>query len=331
MSLHRPAVGIACDPRIRDSYLAPADLARLESFARVSTADFAGQWSTTAPRLLMVGDLEGDRFGGRVDVAAASARGVRVVDTTHGSSYPVAEWALALSIMGLRDAGRRFRALVAGVPHPDEAGWPPRELTGRTVGLIGFGHIAWRLVELLAPFHVELLVHDPYAPRELADALGVTFAPLDHVLAHSDVVICLAPLTSQTRGMLGARELDLLRPGSVFVNVSRGAVVDTAGLVARLRRDDIIACLDVHDPEPIPVDADVRNLPNVFLSPHIAGTTPESRSRFFRLMVDDLERTFTGAEPRAMLTARIVSVRNAAVDPEGVDPPGAGDEPGGGS
>ena len=354
----RPIVGVACSPEVRDGYLAPDDLTRLRSFADVSTADFTGPSTVTgpppsdpeaeaalatfasgldalivchgaprvteailaaAPRLRVVGDLEGDRFAGRVDVEAATCRGVVVVDTTHGSSTPVAEWALALSIIGLRDAGRRFRALVAGAPHRRAAvdGGRPRELGGRRVGLVGFGHIAWRLVELLEPFGVDLVAYDPFAPRELADALGVTFAPLDTVLATSEVVICLAPLTSRTRGLLGARELDLLPAGSVFVNVSRGAVVDTAALVARLRRDDLIACLDVHDPEPIPVDADVRLLPNVFLSPHIAGTTTESRTRFFQLMVDDLARVFAGQEPRTALTPRIVSVRNGAAEPHG--------------
>ncbi|HZC25887.1 MAG TPA: NAD(P)-dependent oxidoreductase [Actinopolymorphaceae bacterium] len=330
----RPRVGVACDPKIRSRYLAPADLARLETVADVVVADFTGPSSyrdepppsdpaaeqrlaafaagldalvvchgaptvdeavlASAPSLRVVGDLEGDRFGARVDVEAARARGVLVVDTSHGSSYPVAEWALALMVLGVRDVGR----------------WARRtELTGRRVGLVGFGHIAWRLVELLRPFGVaEVTAHDPYAPRELADALDVTFAPLDVVLG-SEIVVCLAPLTPATRGMLGARELDLLAPGSVFVNVSRGAVVDSDALVERLRRGDVVGCLDVFDPEPVPADSPVRLLPNVFLSPHVAGTTVESRHRFFHLMVDELVRTFAGAEPRSVLTSRVVSGR----------------------
>ncbi len=356
----RPVVGLACNAFVRDHYLAAADLARLAAFADVATGEFDSPATVAdpppydqraevelarfasdldglvvchgaprvteavlaaAPRLRVVGDLEGDRFGGRIDVGAASARGVQVVDTTHGSSIPVAEWALALSIMGLRDAGRRFRELVAGASQAevDSTGSGlPRELAGRQVGLVGFGHAAWQLCELLAPFGVEVVAHDPYAPRELADALGVTFAPLEVVLGGSDVVVCLAPLTSRTRGLLGRHELDLLRPGSVLVNVSRGAVVDSAALVARLRRGDVVACLDVYDPEPIPVDDPVRRLPHVFLSPHIAGTTAESRTRFFQLMVDELERAFGGAEPRALLTSRIVSARHGgAPTPDG--------------
>ncbi|GAA5028270.1 NAD(P)-dependent oxidoreductase [Actinopolymorpha pittospori] len=337
----RPVVGVACDAEVREHYLAPDDLARLTAIADVRYADFTGLRSVAAqpppdadseaelakfaagldalvvchgaprvtervlaaaPGLAMVGELEGDRFAGRVDVDAADRYGVLVVDTTHGSSYPVAEWALALMVLGMRDVGR----------------WKRRtELTGKRVGLIGFGHIAWRLVELVRPYGVEVLVHDPYSPRELADALGVTFAPLDAVLAGTDVVVCLAPLTPRTRGLLGARELGLLAPGTVFVNVSRGAIVDSVALLARLRRGDVVACLDVHDPEPVPPDAEIRALPNVFLSPHVAGTTVESRTRFFGLMVEEIERLFRGTEPRALLTRRVVAIRDGLAQPGG--------------
>lgn len=88
----------------------------------------------------------------------------------------------------------------------------------------------------------------------------------------------------------------MLRPGSVFVNVSRGPIVDPDALIARLRRGDIVAGLDVFDPEPIPADSPIKTLPNVFLSPHIAGVTAASRPRFFALMVDELDRFFHGDE-----------------------------------
>jgi phosphoglycerate dehydrogenase-like enzyme len=141
-------------------------------------------------------------------------------------------------------------------------------------------------------------VHDPYLPRAMADELGVLATSLDEVMGGSDVVISLVPLSPRTRGMLGRRELDLLRPGSVFVNVSRGPVVDSGALVDRLRRGDICAALDVFDPEPIPADHPIKQLPNVFLSPHIAGVTQASRTRFFTLMVDELDRFFHGHDTR---------------------------------
>ena len=110
--------------------------------------------------------------------------------------------------------------------------------------------------------------------------------------------------------MLGAAELDRLRPGSVFVNVSRGAVIEPDALVERLARGDVIACLDVFDPEPLPLDSPVIEMPNVFLSPHVAGVTEESRRRFFSLMVDECLRCFEGLEPLTELTREVVRLRS---------------------
>ena len=113
--------------------------------------------------------------------------------------------------------------------------------------MIGFGHIAWRLRELLAPFEATVLAYDPYAPRELADALRIDFTTLDTVMG-CDVVICLAPATPATTGMVGARELALLPRDAVFVNVSRAVVVDLDALVAKAKLEDAWFCIDVHDP-----------------------------------------------------------------------------------
>jgi phosphoglycerate dehydrogenase-like enzyme len=251
------------------------------------------------PRLRLVGELEGDRFANRIDTAACAERGVRVVDTTHGSSLPVAEWALGLMLIGLRNAAEHYRRLIGGEEYrrsTDDPGFRLGELTGRRVGLIGLGHIGRRLVELLGPFHTQIVAHDPYVSKEVALAMHVELASLESVLRASDVVVCTAPLTPRTRRMIGAAELDLLAPDTVFVNVSRGPIVDPDALIARARRGDIRVCLDVFDPEPIPAASPIRELPNVFLSPHIAGVTAACRPRFFSFMVDELERFFGGRE-----------------------------------
>ena len=104
--------------------------------------------------------------------------------------------------------------------------------------------------------------------------------------------------------MIGKAELDLLRPGTAFVNVSRGAIVDSQALIHRLKVGDITAGLDVFDPEPIPADSELIHLPNVFLSPHYAAITGDTYPHFFGLMVDELERFFHGHETRFNLTPR---------------------------
>jgi phosphoglycerate dehydrogenase-like enzyme len=265
-----------------------------------------------APRTKFVGELEGDRFANRIDVEAAVNRGVRVVDTTHGSSLPVAEWALALMLVGLRNAGEQFRRLIGGEEFrrsSEDPGFRLGELTGRSVGLIGVGHIGRRLIELLNPFDCRVLAYDPYIPKEVALAEHIELAPLERVLSEPDVVVCTAPLTPRTHRMIAAPQLELLKTDSVFVNVSRGAIVDPDALIARAQRGDIRVSLDVFDPEPIPADSPIRALPNVFLSPHIAGVTAACRPRFFSFMVDELERFFGGHDTLYDITSTTLANR----------------------
>src|SRR5713226_9915666 len=219
-----------------------------------------------APNLKVIGELEGDRFAARIDVEAAQARSIRVVDTTNGSSYGVAEWALAMTLNATRNAGEHFRAMAAGEwrPQPSTPDFERFELTGKRVGMIGLGIIGRRLVQLLQPFRCTISAHDPYVPKEVADVLGVQLTSLDHVLGDSDVIVCVAPLTPKTRGMVGQRELELIKPGSALVNVSRGPIFEPAATIARLKRGDVSAAFDVWDPEPIPTDSPIRQLTNVF-------------------------------------------------------------------
>ncbi len=346
----RPRVGLACNGATVDRCLDATVRDRMDRFAEFSNAVFDRPSSWTepppqdaeaearliafmlgldaliishgapritgaildaAPNVRFLGELEGDRFGMRIDVEAAAERGVRAVDTNHGSSYPVAEWALALMLIGLRNAGALFRRLIGGEllftsqgQRKTDPGFYRGELTGKHVGLIGCGHIGRRLLELMRPFGVEVSVYDPHAPRILADIYDIRLTSLEHVFRDTDVVVCTAPLTGETKGMIGASELACLQSGSVFVNVSRGAIVDSEALLRRLEQGDITACLDVFDPEPIPADSPVRGMTNVFLSPHIAGVTAACGPRFVDLMIDELERHFAGYQTRHDLVPR---------------------------
>ena len=264
-----------------------------------------------APRLRIIGELEGDRFAARIDVDAAHKRGIRVTDTTNGSSYGVAEWALGMMLNAVRNSSEVFRQLIAGgTPgRPPEGGFQRFELTGKKVGLIGLGIIGRRLVQLLEPFHCEIRAYDPYVPKEVADVLGVLLTNLDSIFASSDAIVCVAPITPKTRRMVGKRELDLIRPGAVLVNVSRGAIFDSDATIERLSRGDIAGAFDVWDPEPIPVDSPIRQLPNVFLTPHIASQTTDGHGRFFKIMVDELERFFHGHETFYDISPRTLANR----------------------
>ena len=343
MSSVRPKILLAFSQRVFDGYVDTPSLARLEQFADwdhfpcegggiydtnndpAAAAALAeklpaydgivvchgaptlnGEVLANASQLRIIGEMEGDRFASRIDLDAAWARQIRTVDVTNGSSYPVAEWALALILVALRNGGHLFRRILAGEAKSlryDKMN-VPGQLTGKRVGLIGGGHMARRLIKFLRPFETEIWVYDPYLPREMAEALGFTQTSLDNVLSQCDVVVCLVPLTPATQGMLGEREFGLLKPGAVFVNVSRGGVANSAALIQRLKQGDIIAGLDVFDPEPIPADSEILQLPNVFLSPHIGWATGDPIRPFFPLMVDELQRFFDGHEPWYELTPR---------------------------
>ena len=335
---------IACDERVRNNYLPGPEVARLETFAEWSWFECEGggiynaeddpaksaalverlgdidaivvchgapridaALMERAPRLKLIGELEGDRFAARIDLDAAWERGIRVVDTTNGSSYPVSEWALGLILISLKQAGAHFRRIIAGNTRRDPALVAKMGgiLQGKRVGLIGCGHMGRRLIKLLRPFECNIWVHDPYLPREMAEVVGFTQTTLDNVLGQCDVVVCVAPHTPATDKMLGVREFGLLQPGTVFVNVSRGKVVDSQALIDRLKQGDIAAGIEAFDPEPFPPDSEILQLENAFLSPHMGAVRGEAgRPEFFGLMVDDLDRFFHGHETWYDLTPR---------------------------
>jgi phosphoglycerate dehydrogenase-like enzyme len=146
----------------------------------------------------------------------------------------------------------------------------------------------------------------------MAEALGFVQTSLDNVLSQCDVVVCLVPQTPLTQGMIGQRELDLMPSGTVLINVSRGAVIDSTALVARLKRGDIVAGLDVFDPEPIADKHEITSLDNVFLTPHIGGVTAAGYRRFFKLMVEELDRFFGGHKTYFDLTPRTLANRQGS-------------------
>ena len=213
----RPKILLAFNQHVRDHYLPPEEVARLESFADWEwfPCDGGGIYDANtnpeaaaalhariggfdglvvchgappihdailaaADKLRFVGELEGDRFASRLDLGALWARGIRTVDVTNASSYPVAEWALGLILLSLRNAGAYFRDILAGNTRPSRESFARMggRLTGKRVGLIGGGHMGRRLIKLLRPFETEIWVHDPYLPRLCADLAGQCIEPV---------------------------------------------------------------------------------------------------------------------------------------------------------
>ena len=200
-----------------------------------------------------------------IDLDAASARGVQVATTPGANEHAVADHAVGLMLAVLRRIPQLDRDVRAGGWHRTGPS-TPRQLTGATVGLVGYGHIGRRVAARLRGFDVQLLVHDPALPAGDPE----TSIALDDLLRRSDVVSLHCPLMSSTRHLIDARALALMRPEAVLVNTSRGGVVDERALLAALRGGSIAgAALDVFDGEPPP------GLPcSIWTTSSSAPTTP---------------------------------------------------------
>lgn len=202
-----------------------------------------------------------------------------LVVTNWGSSISrtVAEWALFHAIGGLRGLPHWFRSM-----HVD-GGWkcndvPTGSLFGRRVGLHGFGAVARALVALLRPFDVKIEVWAPDVDAQVESAWEIKRAPsLEALFSTSEVLFEVAPLNSATEGVVTESLLRLIPPGGLFVNVGRGKVVDEEALIRVAREGQIRVGLDVFSVEPLPPDSPLRSMPNVTLSPHIAGPTLDRR------------------------------------------------------
>lgn len=222
-----------------------------------------------------------DWLVGRVPehVTVCNARGIY--------DSPLSEWVVG-AILAMQRGHIRARDLQA------KAAWEffePDELEGRRVVILGMGSIGTAIAERLRPFGVDIVGVGRTA-RDSVRAL----ADLDAILPTADILVAMLPLTSDTRGLLDARRLALLRDGALFVNAGRGRTVDTAALTKELASGRLQAALDVVDPEPLPPDHPLWALPNVLLTPHMAGDSPSTTIRCFQLAGDQI-RQFAKGEP----------------------------------
>ncbi|MBO3675416.1 hydroxyacid dehydrogenase [Streptomyces sp. NEAU-YJ-81] len=224
-------------------------------------------------------------------------RGVTVSSAVAANALPVAEYTLAMILLAGKDAfaqRERFRATHA---HPSPAETAATGNLGRRVGVIGASRVGRRLLELLRPFDFEVLLHDPYVTPDEATALGARALPLEDLLRRSDIVSLHAPDIPETFRMLDRRRLALIRDRGMLINTSRGALVDPVALSDELISGRLHAVLDVTEPEPLPVGSPLYALPNVFLTPHIAGSLGNELRRLGVTVVDELERLAAGLPP----------------------------------
>ena len=168
-------------------------------------------------------------------------------------------------------------------------------MIGQTVAMIGFGRIGRALVDLLRGFDIKWLVHDPYAPRSLSRQYPVHFSRLQKLLTQAHFLVLTAALTEQTRGLLGGQDLAHLPDGACVINIARGGLIDLDALRKEVQRGRLRCALDVTDPqEPLPAGHPLRTMPGAIVTPHIAGSGRRVREGIARVVLDDLERFFSG-------------------------------------
>ncbi|MFI1163520.1 hydroxyacid dehydrogenase [Streptomyces sp. NPDC020801] len=224
-------------------------------------------------------------------------RGIAVSSAVAANALPVAEYTLAVILLAGKDAfAHRERYRTTRVP-PSAADTAAIGNMGRRVGVVGASRVGRRLLELLRPYDFEVLLHDPYVDASGAAALGAEPLDLDELLRRSDIVSLHAPGIPETRHMLDRARLALIRDGGVLINTSRGALVDHEALTDELVSGRLNAVLDVTDPEPLPAHSPLFTLPNVFLTPHIAGSLGNELERLGRTVVEELERLAAGLPP----------------------------------
>ncbi|MER6942856.1 hydroxyacid dehydrogenase [Nonomuraea sp. NPDC000554] len=228
-------------------------------------------------------------------------RDIPIVSAYRANALPVAEFTFAQIVYALKQGWRHVlmaRERRAAADRVAAAG-----TYGSRVGLLSLGAIGRLVASRLAPLDVEVIAHDPFADQREVAPLGVRLVGLDELFGTSDVVSVHTPLLPETRGLVSRELVASMRFGATLVNTSRGAVIDEPGLVEVLaERPDLFAVLDVTAPEPPPVGSPLFTLPNVVVTPHIAGSLGAERGRLGDLVVAELERFATGQPLEHALT-----------------------------
>ncbi|MGX1676323.1 hydroxyacid dehydrogenase [Streptomyces sp. NPDC055400] len=264
---------------------------------------------SAAPRLRAVFHAAGS-VRGHVDERVLD-RGIVVTTAADANAEPVARYTLAAVLWSFKKVpflAQDARTYREDLAYRDSRG----ELSGhgRTVVILGFSRIGRRVAALLRPLHEgPILVVDPFADPAEVHAAGAELVDLSEALPCADVLSLHAPLLPETRHMIGAAELAELRPGTTLINTARGALVDTKALELACASGRLDAILDVTDPEPLPMDSPLYRLPNVLLTPHIAGSQGKETHLMARAALAELERYAAGLPPLHPVTRHSLAVQ----------------------
>ena len=297
------------DPNIEYGWLDPADVYTADQLADFDALILLSQGITPASldanrRLAIVA-----RFGvgyDNVDLDAATAADVAVVITPDAVRRPVA---VAILTLLLALAGRllQLHQITQGNQWERRSKYPGIGLIGRTLGSIGIGNIGAEVFRLARPFDLSFIAHDPYVDKSLAEELGVRLVDIETVFRESDFLNVSVPLSDETRGLVNAERIALMKPTAFFINTSRGPVVDQKALTAALQARRIAgAGLDVFEKEPSDPDDPLLGLDNVILTPHRLCTTDQMRQMGWNLDVEAVLDVMHGRAPPNVINRAVL-------------------------
>jgi phosphoglycerate dehydrogenase-like enzyme len=238
--------------------------------------------------------------------AAVWERGIAVTHAAGAIAPAVAETSLLMTMLMLRPIHKLDAAMRAGEGWDQARAMGGDEIAGARIGVIGAGYTGRRFIQLLKAVDADVWVYDPYLSDAVASEMGVRKVGLNDLMRGCPVVSIQAPSTKETHHMIGRQELALMQDGAVLVNTARSALVDEAALLAELESGRIRAALDVFDNEPLPAQNPFRKLPNVLMTPHIAGITPQASLRQGQTIAEEVRRFFAGQPLKYPVTARML-------------------------
>lgn len=238
-----------------------------------------------------------------VDVEAASRAGVAICNTPDVLTDTTADLTFALMMA----TARRMVEAAEFIKQDQWKSWSPFLLAGqdihhKTIGIVGMGKIGETVAKRATGFEMNILYHNRTKKPEAEKQLGAIYTTFDKLVEKSDFIVCLTPLTAETRNMFTREVFKKMKKSAIFVNASRGSVVDEQGLYEALVAEEIAgAGLDVFDGEPIGADHPLLMLPNVVALPHIGSATREARTAMIRRCVENIEAILEGNEPLSLV------------------------------
>lgn len=231
-----------------------------------------------------------------IDLEAATKRGVVVINAPEGNTISTAEHTFAMMMALLRNIPQANASIKAG--EWNRKAFQGYELRGKTLGIIGFGRIGTRLAQRAKAFEMKTIVFDPFLTKERAEKSGVEIVELDDLLANADIITVHTPLTKETKGLLGMKNIAKTKPGVFLINCARGGIIDQEALKHYLKNGHIAgAALDVFEEEPVQ-DEELLSFPNIIATPHIAASTKEAQLNVAAQVSEEVLRYLQGEPVR---------------------------------